>query len=76
MTSFTLPCKNKKRARAFSPVKSVIVSKHCCSLLTEFLVIEIVMDMIDDIELRFGRLGMLVGIERGTRVGVVAAISS
>ena len=34
------------------------------------------MDMIDDIELRFGRLGMLVGIERGTRVGVVDAISS
>ena len=34
------------------------------------------MDMIDGIELRFGRLGMLVGIEIGTRVGVVGVISS
>ena len=40
------------------------------------MAIELVMDRMDDIELRFGRLGMLVGIERGTRVGVMDAISS
>ena len=45
-------------------------------LKSVFLVIELVIDMIDDIELRFGRLGRLVGIERGTRVGVVDVISS
>ncbi len=38
--------------------------------------LELVTDMMEDIELRFGCLGMLVGIDRWTRVGVVGVISS